>query len=236
MTIANRSIMFQQEEAGWVNPYVTDGLIAMWDGEWNAGGGVHDPNATTWKDLIAGNDMSFVGTIEFGDQYCYFTTSTSYSNAPLTNDMLSDLANGYTDQCVIVHQPIYSSGSANGIFAISRCGLVVRGTNLAILQPITPSGAGSYIYHSLSAGVYSVVADTSASLIYEDDDVISTQTGYVITQSSTANGFTCNHRENYAQYGLGNLHIGCRRVYSRALTAAEIAANYAVDKARFNLP
>ena len=29
----------------------------------------------------------------------------------------------------------------------------------------------------------------------------------------------------------------CRyAIYSRALTAAEIAANYAVDKARFNLP
>lgn len=35
----------------WRNPYVTNGLVAMWDGEWNAGGGVHDPNATVWKDL-----------------------------------------------------------------------------------------------------------------------------------------------------------------------------------------
>ena len=31
--------------------YVQNGLIAMWDGEWNAGLGVHDPNATTWVDL-----------------------------------------------------------------------------------------------------------------------------------------------------------------------------------------
>ena len=37
--------------ARWVNPYVTDGLVAMWDGEWNAGGGVHDPNAMVWKNL-----------------------------------------------------------------------------------------------------------------------------------------------------------------------------------------
>ena len=28
----------------------------------------------------------------------------------------------------------------------------------------------------------------------------------------------------------------CLRLYSRALTAAEIAHNYAIDKARFNLP
>ena len=30
--------------------YVQDGLIAMWDGVENAGWGVHDPNATVWKD------------------------------------------------------------------------------------------------------------------------------------------------------------------------------------------
>ena len=38
--------------------YVQDGLIAMWDGIENAGWGVHDPNATTWKDLTGnGNDL-----------------------------------------------------------------------------------------------------------------------------------------------------------------------------------
>ena len=49
------------KSGGWVNPYVPDGLVAMWDGEWNAGGGVHDPNATVWKDLSGnGYDMNVV--------------------------------------------------------------------------------------------------------------------------------------------------------------------------------
>jgi hypothetical protein len=34
----------------------------------------------------------------------------------------------------------------------------------------------------------------------------------------------------------GRVMNSCIRIYSRALTAAEIAANYAIDKARFNLP
>ena len=43
------------------NPYVTDGLVLFFDGEWNAGFGVHDPAATVWKDLSAtGNDAEFV--------------------------------------------------------------------------------------------------------------------------------------------------------------------------------
>ena len=36
----------------WSNPYVTDGLIAMWDGEWNVGPGKHSSTTSTWKDLI----------------------------------------------------------------------------------------------------------------------------------------------------------------------------------------
>lgn len=39
--------------------YVQDGLISMWDGIENAGWGVHDPNATVWKDL-SGNGHDFV--------------------------------------------------------------------------------------------------------------------------------------------------------------------------------
>lgn len=33
--------------------YVQDGLVAMWDGIENAGWGVHDSNATVWKDLVS---------------------------------------------------------------------------------------------------------------------------------------------------------------------------------------
>ena len=39
------------KSGSWKNPYVTDGLVAMWDGEWNAGGGIHDSNTKVWKDL-----------------------------------------------------------------------------------------------------------------------------------------------------------------------------------------
>ena len=42
----------------WKNPYITDGLVAMWDGEWNAGGGKHNPNATVWKDIISDKTLS----------------------------------------------------------------------------------------------------------------------------------------------------------------------------------
>lgn len=33
------------------NPYITDGLVAMYDGEWNTAIGVHKSSTSTWKNL-----------------------------------------------------------------------------------------------------------------------------------------------------------------------------------------
>jgi hypothetical protein len=47
--------------------YIQDGLVAMWDGIENAGWGVHDPNATVWKDLVHGISMPLVAQCSFED-------------------------------------------------------------------------------------------------------------------------------------------------------------------------
>lgn len=41
--------------------YVSDGLVARWDGIDNAGTGTHDPNATVWKDLAGNIDLTLAG-------------------------------------------------------------------------------------------------------------------------------------------------------------------------------
>ena len=59
---------------GWENPYVKNGLVAMWDGEWNADGGKHDSEFNGLKDL-SGNkqDISsasiYSGVLEIGDDW-----------------------------------------------------------------------------------------------------------------------------------------------------------------------
>ena len=53
-------------------------------------------------------------------------------------------------------------------------------------------------------------------------------------ENGTVYGYTAAFNQNIVGCNLvGNIYA--IRLYSRALTAAEIAANYAVDKARFNL-
>jgi len=49
------------------------------------------------------------------------------------------------------------------------------------------------------------------------------------------NGFGIDGWNNNATHAFRG-KIYCVRLYSRALTADEIAANYAIDKIRFNLP
>lgn len=62
---------------GWKNPYITDGLIAMWDGEWNDGCGVHDAAATTWLDIVGGKILTLNGSAVFGENYMGTTDDVS---------------------------------------------------------------------------------------------------------------------------------------------------------------
>ena len=62
---------------GWNNPYVTDGLVAMWDGEWNAGGGVHDTDAKSLVNLAEGESLAFGSDVEVHDKYIGLRSSVS---------------------------------------------------------------------------------------------------------------------------------------------------------------
>ena len=51
MSIASRQNLWKSTSITAKN-YVKSGLIALWDGIENAGWGVHNASATTWKDLV----------------------------------------------------------------------------------------------------------------------------------------------------------------------------------------
>lgn len=39
--LGSKGVEQTEDSAKWENPYITDGLVALWDGEWNAGFGKH---------------------------------------------------------------------------------------------------------------------------------------------------------------------------------------------------
>lgn len=204
--------------------YVQDGLIAMWDGIENAGWGVHDQNAATWVDLSgSGNDLSVTSP-------AYFDSKSFHVNR--------------------VYRAAYLSGNFAGgtVWTTEFCGIEQRndrGIDFGIV------GTGRYISHGddyfLGFGQggpgFRVENDElfSGGIVYNHDFY-----GYGTLHK---NGNVVSSAGNGPYFGsLGSTGFGARggyessaivmnlRLYSRAITAAEIAANYAIDKARFNLP
>ena len=60
--------------------YVQDGLIFQVDAIENVGYGVHDPCATTWKDLIGGNSFNLPSGSIWGEDYLVLGSGNCYIN------------------------------------------------------------------------------------------------------------------------------------------------------------
>lgn len=83
------------------NPYITDGLIAMWDGEWNKAIGVHDDSATTWNDLTGNRKHTFMlvqGNYVWTDNALF---GLDRSRGRLGNLNISSLGEVGTIECVV---------------------------------------------------------------------------------------------------------------------------------------
>lgn len=240
--IGARKMMYE-----WKNPYVTDGLIAMWDAEWNVGGGKHESAPMLWKDLSGnGIDMVSKGEPSFGANYM---TASKLENLWYTNEtdkMDSSIASGtFTiEQCcesTLGHSSQKSviwgggtTGQGAGILLQAldptRCGCQgdIAGNGNIIKYGRASNLAVSGIY--ANGETYSVKYSDFLGVTFSGSAIITT-----LPISYISKRFTIVLRYTYqvdsASYGQKWHNI---RVYSRALTTEEVEHNYAVDKKRFN--
>lgn len=202
--------------------YVQDGLVAMWDGEWNAGGGVHDPNATTWKDLSGnGYDLTPNGNIVWQSNSATFNGNSYFRRNAISGVVAAE--------CVfrmnrIQFSMLYQNGNA-GVIAPNQGGVVIAGSGV---------GDRNYFSQIWDSQRHSVSANYQDWLFWNGG----TEQSPMGQAHNGANGNYLQlgariYNASFAGYLNGDIY--CVRIYSRALTAAEVAANYAVDKARFNL-
>lgn len=216
------------KSGGWVNPYVTDGLVAMWDGEWNAGGGIHDPNATVWKDLIGDNDLTVQngtwgsdGLITPNSDYTVNPAIGSKAAIPLSADILIDI---------------------NMVFNYSRNTYVLEfGDNQHILTLERNSGfitrhEGRVFSFDWGMKRIAVHVDYKNDRLFVNGAEVVDRGGYNTWSTSAL----------VVLFGYsGNSILGARRCYfgkylairpyEKVLNPDEIASNYAIDKARFGL-
>lgn len=212
--------------AAWINPYVKDGLIAMWDGEWNAGPGEHDATATTWKDLVGSTDFSL-------------TDAGSWSADSLLCTGTRAAATATRISSYVTAEAVFLNRSSSGMVfaAFSRGKAFVSYDTEMYLSTYYKSGSFSNS-RNLRQAVCAIYADSSGTAVPQSffhNGLVGTVVGgaldYNITDGIMLVGGQSEAGDTRALSG----EVCALRLYSRALTADEVAANYDVDKRRFSI-
>lgn len=234
--------------------YITDGLIAWFDGEDNV-------NASKrWVSRV-GSDYIYESdsTAPQGSQWNSFglmKSSDSYVNNMVYSLSTSKdyYVEGYTVEVVCRSNSYvnstdigYSRTTGCPIFGIGRTGSVYVGVcgdteqlriiNVDKALPYAPTGLvgkkfGCTIHfeqaipRSSTSGTDKVLYSFNGSQYYSVENTLS---------SITKNDGTCNVLCYYKTGYRANANIYCIRVYNRKLTEEEIAHNHAIDKVRFNI-
>lgn len=239
MLIAGRNAMLAGGGLS-AKDYVQSGLVAMWDGIENAGWGVHDANATTWKDL-SGNGWNLIAHEGRSNVLPTFEAQCARLDK----------------NCFYVYDGAIGSGSGSKIPAAKQLEFVVKtistgdncvcefkNSNIAVWGwygkacPVKP-GWGKVIlgFNEIAKSVngysYDISEINNFKIYLHGLQTLNVQNGQGFgSMNKNGLGFDGWYDTSEHEY-IGDIY--CVRLYSRALTAAEVAANYAVDKARFNL-
>ena len=227
--------------------YVQNGLIAQWDGIDNTGIGVHDPGTKVWKDLAGNYDLTLLPKGSWSDE----------GNALVVNGAAAVCSNSLPAYKTI--EVVYKMSNPHGrlLFCSGGTSQVNEFRFVAFNRDGETSGATGYfsgawkvsaphvIWESFSpSAIRSMAATYNNGEAYADNGNVA---------AVYANGTVRNDGSADTSWGLGDGHImiGDRaeagaypwygevyaiRVYSRALSATEIAQNYAIDEVRFMTP
>lgn len=193
--------------------YVTDGLILHLDGI-DYGG---DP--TKWIDLVSGDEFVVNGNVVRGEN-CFTFTNGSIDSSTKFNIQHIEIV--FKWQYTVTWRMILNANISNrsiAIFALNTLQIPSTGGN---------SGKTTNIPWSTLMAISS-----DYTKIYRDGQQVTTS-GASNNYTSTFNGLRIgqNVEEDHPFAG----DICCVRAYNRALTAEEIAQNFAVDKVRFSIP
>lgn len=214
--------------------YVQDGLVAMWDGMENAGWGQHDASATTWKDLIGDNDITLTmgggNWISSGGLFIAKSPKTTgvFKRSETTYKQIEVAGVELTGNLSYDRHILISFGATHSfLIGQNRIGFVVA-SNVVGIEPTYPaSNNRANVPFSVSVSYTPENLPDPNAMYYNGEK--KQQAGQTISVGGLTGAFN-----NYGSYQ-ADANIYCIRLYSRALTAAEVAANYAIDAARFGL-
>ena len=200
--------------------YVQDGLIAMWDG---IEGG--------WANIVGGHEqMEFVGTHQLKNDYVYIdgrsgsygiVNGLSLGSNPTTQEFVVkiDDRDGY-GRIIAENTGLCLSGIGESMFRLYGFGLDANISYNVIF--------GERMSVSLGIG------NEKVDHLYLNGESIKLPNTINVVKSNYPSVATFFNREAGRRGITGELC--CARIYNRVISDQDIAANYAIDKARFNLP
>ena len=241
MLINLRNALMAGKRTPTARDYVQDGLIAMWDGIENAGWGVHDASATTWKDLVGNRDWTLGASTSYEWTANSFDAKDQYA---ATQDFIDGSLVSTVEFCAKIKAQETAPLGNFAFIMLGRDGTTVgayygllyrnRSTQVGALMACRSFFVNSYTEFSGVPASFSFPNFTSYVPGFFNG--ISRSLSGVITldYNETTRG-TVARIGGTAQQAMP-IEVYNIRLYSRALNADEIARNYAIDKARFNLP
>ena len=198
----------------WSNPYITNGLTAMWDGIWNSGSDIHLPDTEQCIDLVGGRILP--GLVRDGDTFVV-SASTSFMDINLSGDMtvewLLDGTDEFTNDLFIA----YGSGICYQVSGV-RAGFAnyqIRywdGNEHVSVYPLSKSVYAAAVRYA--GGIFTIFRDGQELASYDNAMAVG----------------------DFQHVAIGRLSaIRCLRFYSRALSNHEILLHHALDQERFKL-
>ena len=220
-------IITKQVKLSWKNPYVTDGLVAMWDGTWNAPGGVHDCDSAVILELVSGKSEVLDGTIS-AHLNCYQAeTMMAKSDTTLIGTALKKAIEGGSAHVETILRPPTSFQAPFGnVFGIC-------GGSFGYQQASGTGGINLLGTGWISARDSSLIGSDFARLMF-DIDVANLTLTYFVGSASVTGMITIPETitENAYLYIAGT-RLYTVRIYNRPLSDAERDVNLAMDRLRF---
>lgn len=226
---------------GWVNPYVTDGLVANFDGIWNAGLGRHDPSATEWTNLVSGNHTISSAAVSFAPDALNIQSSDISINLNSDAAVKAISSGKFTIEIVgfieaFTSTRFYWLADSTSKYGSQNISLMTHNTSaMFIIQKL-----GS-IANVVSHGTDTAPCSAYGNIVVKQDDNTPYRALFYkdarfnidrgLEEPPSPKNLFIN---SFATGPVGKYHA--LRIYSRPLSGTEITANYEIDKARFNLP
>jgi hypothetical protein len=232
-SVAARQSYISGEEGQVGIPYVTEGLVAMWDGIWNSGIEEHSAMPEVIKDLVGDHDLTLVyggynRGISIGADY--FAPNNIYGGKVANYDMnefSTAIESGEATIEICVHVSGYSGG-CNMFYVNDNC-RIYSSDNINMRWMFFTSGATSVVSATIDNG-----STSSISIRYEGEGNAIYRDGMFI-MSFTGGDRKVSDGIEFGRNAAGLWKYHSIRIYNRSLTEEEIELNHLIDRERFGI-